>query len=418
MIEVKLHDIGEGMTEGEILQFFVKVGDRVKADQPLLEIQTDKMTAEIPAPTSGVVKEICAEPGQTVPVGSTLLKMAAEHEGNPIKPTTVPATHMSMMPPFNNYSIPKKGKKRIPIAAPHTRKLARELGVPLEEVEGTGRSGRILDEDVILYAEKRNKENERTAELTGKAEPMMEQQTETTAIKFVSENNGDTVIPFRGRRKQIAKKMVQSIYTIPHVSHYEEIDVTELLALKKEWEEGGDHISVAAFFIKAVQLSLKEYPIFNAKLDEEREQIIMKPNYHIGIAVDTKEGLIVPVIHYVEQKSIRKIHQEMKELNKKAQDNQLSAKDITGGTFTVSNVGPFGSIGATPIINYPEVAIMAFHKIKETPVVKNGEIAIRSMMNISLSFDHRVADGLTAVKFTNHFKHLVENPKSLILDLK
>lgn len=420
MIEVKLHDIGEGMTEGEILQYFVKVGDVVKADQPVVEVQTDKMTAEIPAPVSGVVQEICIPPGEIATVGTTLLKITEENGAEPLKkPVEVMATHMSMMPPFQTQTVTplhKKGKKRIPIAAPHTRRLARELGVNLEEVVGTGRGGRIIDEDVYAYAErmKARKAQGAVVEPLSKTIPARDDHAAKPSIEPKKDVE---YIPFRGRRKQIAKKMAQSIYTIPHVTHFEEVDVTELFKLRQSWKESGQNISVAAFFIKAVQLALKDFPIFNGKLDEENERIILQPFYNIGIAADTEEGLIVPVIHHVEQKSIRDIHQEMKELNQKAQENRLTAKDITGGTFTVSNVGPFGSIGATPIINYPEVAIMAFHKTKDAPVVRNSEIVIRSIMNISLSFDHRVADGLTAVKFTNRFKELLENPSNIMLEL-
>lgn len=225
-------------------------------------------------------------------------------------------------------------------------------------------------------------------------------------------------IPFTGRRKQIALKMTKSLYTIPHVSHFEEIDMTALLNYRKKLKALDVNISVVAFFIKALAISLKEYPIFNAKLDEGKEVIKLEKEVHIGLATDTEEGLIVPVLRNAEKKSLRAIHAEMKDLTKKAQENKLTVKEMTGSTFTISNVGPMGSIGATPIINFPETGLMAFHKTKKMPIVnEQDEIVIRSMMNVTLAFDHRVADGGAAVAFTNRFKALIENPPLLTLEL-
>ena len=211
--------------------------------------------------------------------------------------------------------------------------------------------------------------------------------------------------------------MTTSIFTIPHVHHMEEIDMTELLQFRKEIKPHAD-VSVAAFFIKALTIALREHPIFNAKLDEKKEEIRLEKGVHMGIATDTEEGLIVPVVKNADNKSIRIINKEMKELMKKARENRLTPKEMTGSTFTISNVGPMGSIGATPIINYPEVALMAFHKTKKMPVVnENDEIVIRSMMNVTLTFDHRVTDGGNAIAFTNRFKALLEKPKLLLVEL-
>ena len=194
--------------------------------------------------------------------------------------------------------------------------------------------------------------------------------------------------------------------------------MTELLHFRKELKAMDENISVAAFFIKVLAIALKEYPVFNAKLDEENEVIRLGKSVHMGIAADAEEGLIVPVIRDADKKSLRVIHREMKELTQKAKENKLTVKEITGSTFTISNVGPMGSIGATPIINYPETGLMAFHKTKKMPVVnENDEIVIRSIMNVTMTFDHRVADGGTAIAFTNRFKSLIENPKKLMLEL-
>jgi len=417
VLEVKLVDIGEGMHEGEILHYFVKVGDRVTADQALVEVQTDKMTAELPSPGAGIVKEILVETGTTVTVGTTLLLI--EQEGGSANVSKIEEkvdtkeTEKEVAVAVSKDSstfIPAAGKINVVLAAPYTRKIARDHGVNIEEIEGTGPAGRVTDEDVYRYIEQL-KNPVQTAEVA--TSEVLEVPTVTKEVI----NRDPEVIPFKGRRKQIAKKMSQSLFTIPHVTHFEEIDMTDLIEFRSELKELGHSISVAAFFIKALQLALKDFPIFNAKLDEENEVIKLEKVYNIGLAADTEEGLIVPVIHNVETKSIKQIHNEMKELNKKAQENKLSMKELTGSTFTISNVGPLGSIGATPIINYPEVALMAFHKTKEMPVVRNKEIVIRSMMNVSMSFDHRVADGGTAVAFTNRFKELIENPKMLLLEL-
>ncbi|PKR86604.1 dihydrolipoamide acetyltransferase family protein [Heyndrickxia camelliae] len=392
LVEVKLHDIGEGMTEGEVLNYLVKKGDRVKIDQPLVEVQTDKMTAELPSPISGVVRDILIEEGTNVSVGTTLLIIDTEE------------MHLD----FSDRPEKPLPKKRI-IAAPHTRRIARELGVNIEQVIGTGPIGRVTDEDIYKFIRKAEVSSSTTEE-----ETMVETRKESTSLPKINKEE----IPFKGRRKQIAAKMVQSLYTIPHVTHFEEVDVTNLLSLKNELKNDGTNISVAAFFIKAIYLALKDYPIFNSVLDVEKERILLKNEYNIGIAVDTREGLIVPVIHHVEQKNITTIYQEMKDCIQKAQNNKLTKEDITGGTFTISNVGPLGGIGATPIINYPESALVSFHKTKKRPVVINDEIVVRSIMNLSMSFDHRVADGATAVAFTNRLVELLENPSKMILELQ
>ena len=410
MVEVKLHDIGEGMTEGEILHYFVKVGDAVKTDQPLVEVQTDKMVAELPSPASGVVKDIVIDKGNTVSVGTTLLVL--EEAGG--KETAVSAEPM-----LEYIAQPNKKTERLFIkAAPYTRKIAREVGVDIQQIKGTGKNGRITVEDVYNFAKGHSQEEEvkeEKREVTSL--PAAPEAKETVNDERGSRPNAET-IPFRGRRKQIAKNMVKSLYTIPHVTHFEEVDMTELLAYRKKIDAMGRSVSVTAFLIKAITQALKQYPVFNAKLDEEQEVIILEKEYHIGIAADTEDGLVVPVIHHANHLSVQEIHRKQKELTLKAKEGTLTGADMRGGTFTISNVGPLGSMGATPIINYPQTGLIAFHKTKKMPVVmENDEIAIRSMMNISMSFDHRVADGATAVAFTNAFKQYIENPTLWLIDM-
>ena len=427
MVEVKLHDIGEGMTEGEIIHYFVKVGDSVKVDQPLVEVQTDKMVAELPSPASGKVKEIVVDYGNTVSVGTTLLVL--ETEG--AKSVEMEEKHAEaasnkvealQSQPQQVAVTEQKGEKKFIIAAPYTRKIAREFRVDINEVTGTGTFGRITVEDIYNFVKKRDeiqssKEMKApSADLTkAKAEPKQEIQKQE--VPSINETNAE-VIPFRGRRKQIAKKMTQSLYTIPHVTHFEEADLTELLTYRNDLKEMNINVSAVAFFIKAIAVALKQFPVFNAKLDEENEVIRLEKEYNIGIATDTENGLIVPIIHHADRLSVRQIHDKLKELTKKAQEDKLTSAELKGGTFTISNVGPLGSIGATPIINHPETGLIAFHKTKKMPVVmENDEIAIRSIMTMSMAFDHRVADGATAVAFTNRFKQLIENPKLWPIEL-
>ncbi|WLR57542.1 dihydrolipoamide acetyltransferase family protein [Mesobacillus subterraneus] len=457
MVEVKLHDIGEGMTEADINCYLVKPGDFVKADDPLVEVQTDKMTAEIPAPRSGVIKELLLSPGQTVKVGTTLLIMEDRSGGvqtsesqnveDVLKTEAEPAeSSVAVLERPTEVKVPVGVSARLGriLASPFTRKVARENGVNIMEVKGSGPADRIIEEDIRAFVKLRDQEAPSISEVGSEqeipnisepaseqkvsniSEPASEQKT-LNVSEVGSEERAPTekrhihkdTLPFRGRRKQIAKKMVQSMYTIPHCTHFEEIDVSELIALREEIKGSGSSISATAFFIKVLSVALKEFPVFNAKLNEENESIQLLREHHIGIAVDTPEGLIVPVIKNVEQRNLKQIHDEMKRLTKLALDDKLTVKDISGGTFTISNVSPLGgSIGATPIIQHPQTALVSFHKTKKRPVVTDqDEIAIRSIMNLSMAFDHRVADGATAVAFTNRFAQLIENPKMMLLEL-
>ncbi|WP_059170611.1 dihydrolipoamide acetyltransferase family protein [Bacillus sp. FJAT-27445] len=410
-MEVKLHDIGEGMAEAGINCFLVKPGDFVKADDPLIEVQTDKMVAEIPSPASGIVKEFRVAPGETVPVGTTLLILESAGKTTPIEPTREDKRESkspSDEPASLISGIYRQVHKRI-LASPYTRKLARDNSVNIEDIAGSGPAGRILDEDVFRYIEQSKSDSSQGIQAETQHQAKIEPRSPEQNI----------TIPFRGRRKQIAKNLLYSIQTIPHCTHFEEIDVTSLIEFRNELKAAGKPISATAFFIKALSVCLKEYPIFNAVLDEQKEEIRLLEGHHVGIAVDTEDGLIVPVIRNIQHKSLPTINREMKELTEKALNNKLTVADIQGGTFTISNVGPLGgSIGATPIIQHPQVALVSFHKTKKMPVVNDkDEIVIRSMMNLSMSFDHRVADGATAVKFTNRFSDYIQNPKMLLLEL-
>ncbi len=405
MLEVKLHDIGEGMTEGEIIHYLVKPGDRVIADQPLVEVQTDKMVAELPSPGAGTIKEIIINTGTTVAVGTTLLYIEGEGSIEPVSEGKASETPKEEVPVLlKEKSVFVSSFNRV-LATPYTRKIARDHHINIEDVSPSDPSGRVTEEDVYQFI---------------KGEQLAEKEAVSTIVEPETMTKPALLdeIPFRGIRKQIAKKMTKSLFTIPHVTHFDEVNMTNLLKLREELKKEGVHVSVPAFFMKALVFALKDFPVFNAELDEENDRILLKKEYHLGMAVDTKEGLIVPVIHHADKKSIQQIYDEMKCLNEKARDGKLAAADIQNSTFTVSNVGPLGSTGATPIINYPETALIAFHKTKKVPIVtENDEIVIGHMMTLSMSFDHRVADGATAVAFTNRFASLIEQPNKLMLEM-
>lgn len=405
MQEVKLHDIGEGMTEGEIIHYLVKVGDRVTIDQPLVEVQTDKMVAELPSPCTGTVKEIMIKTGETVQVGTSLISIESDtvrqteqRSQQETKVTTVgKESKVKAKPPaFTTYN-------RI-LAAPYTRKIARENNINIEDVPPSDPSGRITEEDVHRFIKGDQKVQEPSKQIV--SEPK------------ISQDNSPDEIPFRGIRKQIAKKMTKSLFTIPHVTHFDEVNMTNLFKMRDEMKKSGDSVSISAFFIKALVIALKEFPIFNAELDEDNERILLKKNYHIGIATDTENGLLVPVVHDADKKSIKEIHLEVKRLIEGATTGNLKPSDMQNSTFTMSNVGPLGSTGATPIINYPETALIAFHKTKKMPIVnEQDEIVIGYVMTLSMAFDHRVADGATAVAFTNRFASLIEQPHKLMMEM-
>ncbi|WP_172369479.1 2-oxo acid dehydrogenase subunit E2 [Sporosarcina jiandibaonis] len=401
MVEVKLHDIGEGMTEGEIVNYLVKVGDRVSTDQPLVEVLTDKMTAELPSPCAGTVRKIIVEPGETVQVGTSLIYIESDGDHELVSETktlnnSVAATIDQGIEGIERIANPFK---RV-LAAPYTRKLARDNNIDIAEVPATDLSGRVTEEDVLRFIKKNREVND-----------IDEQRVQ------IKEETPDE-IPFRGIRKEIAKKMMKSLFTIPHVTHFDEANMTNLFEMREDMKKAGDAISVPAFFIKALTISLKEFPIFNAELDEENNRIVLKKNYHIGFATETKNGLLVPVIHDADKKSIKEIHHELIELSEKAVTGKLSLAEMQNSTFSMSNVGPLGSTGATPIINYPETALISFHKTKKRPIVNDqDEIVIGHIMTLSMSFDHRVADGSTAVSFTNRFINLIEHPYQLLLEM-
>ncbi|QBS38319.1 2-oxo acid dehydrogenase subunit E2 [Thermaerobacter sp. FW80] len=535
--EFRLPDVGEGIHEGEIVRWLVKPGDRIQEDQPLVEVQTDKATVEIPSPVAGVVRELRAKEGDVVPVGSVIVVIDTEARADeparaaapatagptgagapaagpagaganpapgagtaaaaagpaeagssaagapgaaaaraargavaarPEGPAGPPGVAPAGVAPAAAPGAPAPDGRRV-LATPATRRLARELGVDIRLVPGTGPAGRVTAEDVRAFAAARAAGAQPVAAAPGggapgaalpaagagstltapsptgvpaatrpggpagpatpvappgPAAPAAQAAPEAPAAPGVPAvpPGGEQRVPLRGLRKRIAEKMVQSMYTAPHVTHVEEVDVTELVELRRTAlplaEERGIKLTYLPFIAKAVVAALQQFPIFNASLDDERQEIVLKGYYHIGVATATDEGLIVPVVRDVDRKSIFQIAREIAALTEAARARRIALDDVRGSTFTITNVGALGGgVWSTPIINYPEVAILGVHKFRETPVVRDGQIVVRTITYLALSFDHRVADGADAVRFVNRIKAYLEQPSLLFLEM-
>ncbi|WP_409178885.1 dihydrolipoamide acetyltransferase family protein [Brevibacillus fortis] len=422
MVEFKLPDVGEGMHEGEIVKVLVRTGESVQQDQPLLEVQTDKVNAELSAPVTGIIREIFISEGETVEVGTTLLVIDAGTEAKKEETKTV------------NFA-PARADHRRSLATPYVRQLAREMKLDIELVTGTGAAGRVTEEDLRQFANRLQKSapakfpttatgNERLLEASTVAvetEAVVQPKT-GTATRVATSSQGDIErLPLKGIRKKIAEHMVKSVTIIPHVTSVDELEMDQLRALREKLKPHADKrnikLTFLPFFIKALVIALKEFPMLNASIDDSTNEILLKRFYNIGIATDTSEGLIVPVIKDADHKSIFQLAEEIDQLARLAREGKLTMEHITGGTFTISNVGPIGGLQATPIINHPEVAIISLHKMEKRWVVREDEGVIRWMMNLSLSFDHRLIDGVTAVRFTNRIKELLEDPNLLFAEM-
>jgi pyruvate dehydrogenase E2 component (dihydrolipoyllysine-residue acetyltransferase) len=433
----KLPDVGEGIAEAEIVEYLVKVGDQVKADQPAVRIETDKAVVELPAPYSGVVVEIPHKAGDTVTVGDTLLAIeteagaaAAELKEQRPKEEAKPAEEKKEeKPPLEEKREAEERPETVPevkpsealqrvLATPHTRKLARELKVDITTVTGTGTHGRITDEDVRKAAE------------AAAAPPKIAIPKGPTAAAvqapatagFDFEKYGPTRrVPLKGVRKRTAEVMVRSVSTIPHVTHFDEADVTELMSVVKRErslaESRNIRLTILAFIAKAAATALRLYPDLNSSLDEETGELVYKEYYNIGFATDTESGLMVPVVRDVDKKSVLQIAETLQELALKARDRSIELDDMRGGTFTITNIGSVGGKWATPIIVHPQVAILCSMRAKPQPVVRDGQVVIRTIMPVTLSFDHRVLDGAGAARFTGFIIGLLEDPMRMLVDI-
>jgi pyruvate dehydrogenase E2 component (dihydrolipoamide acetyltransferase) len=521
--EFKLPDVGEGLTEAEIVSWLVEVGDTVSEDQPVAEVETDKAVVEVPTPVNGTVREILAEEGEMVPVGDVIITF--DVEGEPVEPmdegesewaeagepeSAVSAADETAASTDGESDGEVSAQGGRVFAAPSARRLARELGVDIESVPGGGPGGRVTESDVRAAAESGTEPEPATADPASEPEPAVQSATRkvtddadeaaterpaagleaagrdrtlaTPATRQVAEEEGIDIhdvptdeirdgepfvdaeqvrsyaeaqraaqeadaaavrepsadaaeadaaptapsgdgvaerIPYRGVRRTIGESMERSKYTAPHVTHHDEADVTELVEtrtrLKAEAEERGIKLTYMPFVIKAIVAGLKQHPILNSQLDEEAEEIVVKDDYNIGVAVATDAGLMVPVVKDADRKGMLTLASEVNELAAKARDRSIKREEMQGGTFSITNFGAIGGEYATPIINHPETAILGLGELKQRPVVEDGEVVAKHTIPISLSIDHRVIDGAEAAQFANTLMEYLRNPELLLL---
>jgi len=488
--EFKLPDVGEGVAEGELVRWLVSEGDTVGEDQPVAEVETDKAQVEVPAPVNGTVRTLHWDEGDVVPVGD--LFVTFDVEGEAPEPESEESTDADDEAADEAASATSEASGRT-FAPPSVRKLARELGVDLDTVEGTGPSGRVTEGDVRAAAEggdgeeaaepaaesksatKRVSDDEpasaggaaaggqepagRETTLAAPATrgvarelgvdiddvPAVEQRdgeafVTAEAVQAYAEGGqaaqggageaggasrefvegGETTEPYRGIRRTIGEQMAESKYTAPHVTHHDTAVIDSLVEtrskLKPRAEAADVKLTYMPFVMKAVVAALEEFPILNSELREEDDEIAVKQDYNIGVAVATDAGLMVPVVKHVDQKSMLEISEEMNELVEKARDRSISREEMQGGTFTITNFGAIGGEYATPIINYPETAILGLGAIDERPVAEDGEVRAASTLPLSLSIDHRVIDGAEAAQFTNRVMEYLTDPELLLLE--
>lgn len=417
IFEFKLPDLGEGVVEGEIVKWLVKEGDALAEDQGVIEVMTDKATVVVPSPKKGKVLKLHGQEGQMAKVHQLLVTMEVEGAASASAPATsghAPAAASkpaAAAAPAPAAAAPAQPEQKV-LATPVTRRMAREHGLNLASIPGSGPQGRVTKADVL------NALNGEGATAKG---PQLSSQMRSQAP--VAPVVGDQRIPLRGLRKRIAAKMVESKFTAPHFTFVEEVDVGALSQLRAringQLAAAGEKtkLSFLPFICKAVVAALRRYPNLNANFDEAAQELVVRGTYNLGLAVATPDGLMVPVLKNVEQKNLRQIASEVEHLARAAREKTAKAEELTGGTFTITSLGQTGGLFATPIINHPEVAILGVHKMRERPVVKNGKIEIATMMNVSLSFDHRVIDGSVGAEFTYEVIKYLENPELLLLEM-
>lgn len=445
--EFKMPDIGEGIHEGEIVKWYVKAGDEVQEDDVLAEVQNDKAVVEIPSPVKGKVMEVKVEEGTVATVGQTLISFDApgyedlqfkgDHGDEPKKEEKTEAQVQSTGEAGQDVKKEEADKqetdhptgaaaqapvdadpnKRV-VAMPSVRKYAREKGVEIRQVNGSGTNGRVSKEDIDSFLQGGSKQAD--------AAPAQEEQAqETAAAKPAKQAVPEGELPetrekMSGIRRAIAKAMVNSKQTSPHVTLMDEVDVTNLVAHRKQFKgvaaEQGIKLTYLPYVVKALTSALKKYPVLNTSIDDKTDEIVQKHYYNIGIAADTEKGLLVPVVKHAERKSVFEISDEINSLATKAREGKLASNEMKGGSCTITNIGSAGGQWFTPVINQPEVAILGIGRIAEKAIVRDGEIVAAPVLALSLSFDHRIIDGATAQNALNHIKRLLNDPQLILME--
>lgn len=444
--EVKLPALGENVAAGDVVDIKVKVGDVIKEGQALLEVEAEKSTVEVPSPLSGRIAQILIKKGDKVTTGQTLMTI----EGNG-KPAATPAAPAQKAPPppapgppapaapapaaptatakaptpaappapasAQAKPVPAEeaketappppppdGDRALVPAGPATRKLAREWGIDLAQVPSTGPRGRVSQDDVRDFV--RFLASGGGGGVARAAAAHLPNFEQWGAVEYK---------PFDSLRRRTAEQMVLSWSTVPHVTQHDSADITELEAFRKQQDGKGPKLTVTAFVLKACAIVLKQFPQVNSSLDVAKGQLVLKHYYHLGVAVDTERGLLVPVLRDVDKKSVHDLSKELAEIAERARQKKLTADDMRGGTFTISNLGGIGGTGFTPIVNYPEVAILGLSRSRLQPVYREGQVAPRLQLPLSLSYDHRVIDGADAARFTRRLAEMLEQPLVMLL---
>jgi pyruvate dehydrogenase E2 component (dihydrolipoamide acetyltransferase) len=438
--EFKLPDIGEGLTEGEVTKWLVHEGQTVTADQPMVEVLTDKATVEITAPKAGVIEKILVPDGTKVPVGTVLVRIgdgsgggksapaapapaAATPAAAPSRAPSAPATRAAPAPaPAAAPVAVAVDPDRVVLAAPATRARARELSVDLRAVPGTGPNGRITRGDLDAYAASGGRVAAPAAPpaATAAPAPTAPRPVVVAPLAPPAVSAEDVHVPLKGLRGKIAEQMLRSKQHSPHFTFADECDVTELVALreqaKKLAEERGVKLTYLPFVIKALVAAFRRFPTLNAVVDDTKGEFVIRKEFNVGIATDTEDGLTVPVVKACDRRTILEIGAELQRLTEAARSKRIALADLKGGTFTITSAGSIGGILATPILNYPEVGILGIYKIADRAVVRDGQIVVRKMMNLSITLDHRIVDGATAAHFLNTVIRYLETPNLLLLE--
>ncbi|GAA2905318.1 dihydrolipoyllysine-residue acetyltransferase [Enterococcus pseudoavium] len=426
--QFKLPDIGEGIAEGEIVKWFVKAGDKIEEDDTLLEVQNDKSVEEIPSPVTGTVKNIIVGEGTVANVGDVLVEIDAPGHNDSSAASTEPAAPAAPKAETKGDSSVVEASnpdKRV-LAMPSVRQYAREKDVDITQVTATGKGGRVVKEDIDAFVSGGGqtapvKSAEKPAE-TPVASSSAPKSAEKPAQPFTSNmSEMETREKMTPTRKAIAKAMVNSKHTAPHVTLHDEVEVSKLWDHRKKFKQvaldNGTKLTFLPYVVKALTATVKKYPVLNASIDDAAQEIVYKNYYNIGIATDTDHGLYVPNVKNADTKGMFKIADEINEKAALAHDGKLSGDDMRNGTITISNIGSVGGGWFTPVINYPEVAILGVGTIAQQPIVNSeGELAVGRVMKLSLSFDHRIVDGATAQKAMNNIKRLLADPELLLME--
>ncbi len=429
----KFPDIGEGLDEGIIAEWYVGKGAQVEMGQPLVKMETDKVVTDIPSPKTGIIAAIYGQVGETIHVGSPLVEYdipgingaaAIEEAAKPLFETvkeegagvvgTLEIADNSAYLPASTEAVPQSGQQissKLPpraLATPVARAMAREEGIDINEVSGTGPAGRVTKLDIQAFVMRNaRRETPHNSDLPHLASRVSDLDPE---VEYK---------PLTQMRKAIARNMIQSKHNAAHMTVFDEVEVSELIAIRLKYKEQfaneGVRLSYLPFILKATAMALKQHPILNAEMDLENSRIILKKQYNIGVAVDTEEGLVVPVIRNVDKMTIKDIALALNQISDKSRKRELTLEDMKGGTFTLTNYGSIGGQFAVPVINYPQAGILGIGRLVEKPVVKAGQVVAGTLLPLSLSVDHRLVDGGEVTRFLNRVMEYLSDPVSIII---